>query len=133
MKIAMVSEHASPLATLGEEDAGGQNVHVAELSAALVRSGHNVTVYTRRDSRRLPSEVDTEDGYRVVYVPAGPAKKLPKDDLLPQMGAFGSFRIPSTAAVDPSDDGYLAVVDPGGQREWDMWQASHAGSSWTAR
>jgi len=91
MKIAMVSEHASPLATLGEEDAGGQNVHVAELSAALVRSGHNVTVYTRRDSRRLPSEVDTEDGYRVVYVPAGPAKKLPKDDLLPYMGAFGSF------------------------------------------
>ena len=32
MKIAMVSEHASPLAALGEADAGGQNVHVAELA-----------------------------------------------------------------------------------------------------
>ena len=35
MKIAMVSEHASPLATLGGVDAGKQNVHVAALAAAL--------------------------------------------------------------------------------------------------
>lgn len=35
MRIAMISEHASPLAHLGGVDAGGQNVHVAELSAAL--------------------------------------------------------------------------------------------------
>ncbi|MDT5386686.1 MAG: D-inositol-3-phosphate glycosyltransferase, partial [Mycobacterium sp.] len=40
MKIAMVSEHASPLAMLGGVDAGGQNVHVAELSAGLARRGH---------------------------------------------------------------------------------------------
>lgn len=102
MKIAMVSEHASPLATLGEVDAGGQNVHVAELSAALVRAGHEVTVYTRRDSRRLPSEVDTEDGYHVVHVPAGPARKLPKDDLLPYMGKFGTF-LRDRWSVDPPD------------------------------
>ena len=35
MRIAMVSEHASPLATLGGVDAGGQNVHVAALAGAL--------------------------------------------------------------------------------------------------
>ncbi len=34
MRIAMVSEHASPLAVLGGVDAGGQNVHVASLAAA---------------------------------------------------------------------------------------------------
>ncbi|MCU1653535.1 MAG: glycosyl transferase, partial [Pseudonocardia sp.] len=39
MKIAMVSEHASPLARLGGPDAGGQNVHVAELAAALALAG----------------------------------------------------------------------------------------------
>ncbi|GAA3407635.1 hypothetical protein GCM10018952_01840 [Streptosporangium vulgare] len=48
MKIAMVSEHASPLATVGGADAGGQNVHVAALSLALAERGHEVTVYTRR-------------------------------------------------------------------------------------
>jgi D-inositol-3-phosphate glycosyltransferase len=35
----MVSEHASPLATLGGVDAGGQNVHVAALAHAMVGCG----------------------------------------------------------------------------------------------
>ncbi|MCR6483783.1 glycosyltransferase [Amycolatopsis sp. OK19-0408] len=91
MKIAMVSEHANPLAAPGEGDAGGQNVHVAELSAALTRAGHDVTVYTRRTSRAEPAEAGTPHGYRVVAVPAGPPRPEPKDHLLPYMGEFGSF------------------------------------------
>ncbi|WP_174189488.1 glycosyltransferase [Nocardia barduliensis] len=91
MKIAMVSEHASPLAVLGGVDAGGQNVHVAELSAALCRQGHEVTVYTRREETQAPPTVVTDQGYRVVHVPAGPAQPLPKDELLPFMGEFGAF------------------------------------------
>ncbi|MEV6878978.1 glycosyltransferase [Amycolatopsis sp. NPDC051128] len=91
MKIAMVSEHANPLAAPGEADAGGQNVHVAELSAALTRAGHDVTVYTRRESREEPPEVRTPQGFRVVHVPAGPPRREPKDHLLPYMGEFGGF------------------------------------------
>src|SRR4051812_36162562 len=49
VKIAMVSEHASPLATLGGVDAGGQNVHVAALAREIAEAGHEVTVYTRKD------------------------------------------------------------------------------------
>ena len=59
MRIAMVSEHASPLATLGGEDAGGQNVHVAALAAALGRRGHQVRVYTRRDDPELERKYGT--------------------------------------------------------------------------
>lgn len=91
MRIAMVSEHASPLAALGGADAGGQNVHVAALAAALVRRGHEVAVYTRRDARGMPPRVDTSDGYQVVHVPAGPAKQIPKDELLPHMTDFSRF------------------------------------------
>ncbi|HKH53079.1 MAG TPA: glycosyltransferase [Mycobacterium sp.] len=91
MKIAMVSEHASPLAVLGGADAGGQNVHVAELSAALTRRGHTVTVYTRRDDPALADSVETPQGYTVVHVPAGPAEHLPKDELLAHMGEFAQF------------------------------------------
>ncbi|MFI7428834.1 glycosyltransferase [Micromonospora sp. NPDC049836] len=91
MRIAMISEHASPLAVLGEEDAGGQNTHVAELAAALVGAGHDVRVYTRRDSTALPGSVSTPDGYQVCHVPAGPAQRVPKDELLPYMGEFGSW------------------------------------------
>ncbi|WP_033438109.1 glycosyltransferase [Saccharothrix sp. NRRL B-16314] len=91
MRIAMVSEHAGPLAALGGVDAGGQNVHVAALSAALSARGHDVVVYTRRDDPALPERVRTEQGYDVVHVPAGPECSVPKDELLPHMGEFARF------------------------------------------
>ncbi|MBM2621471.1 glycosyltransferase [Actinoplanes sp. LDG1-06] len=87
MRIAMISEHASPLAALGGVDAGGQNTHVAELAGALAAAGHQVRVYTRRDSPDQPDVTPTGFG-DVVHVPAGPASALPKDELLPYMGAF---------------------------------------------
>jgi glycosyltransferase involved in cell wall biosynthesis len=91
MRIAMISEHASPLAALGGVDAGGQNAHVAELSAALAGEGHDVRVYTRRDNPDLPQTVPIGDRVDVVHVPAGPAAAVAKDDLLPYMGAFAEW------------------------------------------
>ncbi|MFI2566141.1 glycosyltransferase [Paenarthrobacter sp. NPDC018779] len=88
MKISMVSEHASPLAALGGVDAGGQNVHVAALSSSLAKRGHQVTVYTRRDDPDLPARVQVAPGLAVVHVDAGPARHIPKDGLLPYMGAL---------------------------------------------
>ena len=90
MRIAMVSEHASPLAVLGGADAGGQNVHVAALAAALADRGHSVEVYTRRDDPALPDRVRL-GAVEVIHVPAGPARVVAKDDLLPFMPAFGSW------------------------------------------
>jgi D-inositol-3-phosphate glycosyltransferase len=88
VKIAMISEHASPLATLGGVDAGGQNVHVASLAAALADRGHQVVVYTRRDSEELPSRVVCRPGVEVEHLVAGPAEPVNKDALLPHMAAF---------------------------------------------
>ncbi|GAB2565888.1 glycosyl transferase [Paractinoplanes abujensis] len=88
MRIAMISEHASPLAALGGVDAGGQNSHVAELAGALAAAGHEIRVYTRRDSADRPAVMPMAAGIDVVHVPAGPATALPKDDLLPHMGEF---------------------------------------------
>ncbi|MCX4473285.1 glycosyltransferase [Micromonospora sp. NBC_01655] len=100
MRIAMISEHASPLAVLGGEDAGGQNTHVAELSAALAAAGHDVRVYTRRDAVDLPVTVRSPDGYDVVHVPAGPAEPVAKDALLPHMRAFGRWLVDRWRAGD---------------------------------
>lgn len=86
MRIAMISEHASPLAVLGGVDAGGQNVHVAALAHALGRRGHDVTVYTRRDDPDLEERVNMSPQVEVVHVNAGPIEPIPKDDLLPYMG-----------------------------------------------
>ncbi|BEL07429.1 glycosyltransferase family 1 protein [Actinoplanes sichuanensis] len=91
MRIAMISEHASPLAALGGIDAGGQNAHVADLAVALAGHGHQVRVYTRRDDPDRAEVVPMADGVDVVHVPAGPSVALPKDELLPYMGEFAEW------------------------------------------
>jgi D-inositol-3-phosphate glycosyltransferase len=88
MRIAMVSEHASPLAVLGGVDAGGQNVHVAALAAALARLGDEVVVHTRRDDPATPRRVRLTRNVEVDHVSAGPPEEISKDELLPHMAAF---------------------------------------------
>ncbi|WP_399891353.1 glycosyltransferase family 4 protein [Streptomyces sp. BBFR51] len=101
MRIAMVSEHASPLTAPGGVDAGGQNVYVAHLTEELSARGHEVTVYTRRDAADLPDRVSLPGGAVVEHVPAGPPVPLPKDELLPHMPAFGTHLDRAWARVRP--------------------------------
>ncbi len=89
MKIAMISEHASPLAILGGADAGGQNIYVAHVARQLARGGCRVDIFTRREAPDTPEIVEFDDGVRVVHVRAGPARILPKEKLLPYMDEFG--------------------------------------------
>ncbi|HET6628107.1 MAG TPA: glycosyltransferase [Nocardioidaceae bacterium] len=91
MRIALVSEHANPLAAVGGVDAGGQNVHVAALAGGLAERGHEVTVFTRRDGTSQPVQVAAPEGYLVEHVPAGPPTDVPKDELLQYMPAFGEY------------------------------------------
>ncbi|MEU2250556.1 glycosyltransferase [Streptomyces sp. NPDC019224] len=90
-RIALVSEHAGPLAEPGCPCVGGQNVYVAQLAGCLARRGYDVTVYTRRDRPEEPTLVRTEAGVKVVHVPAGPPAPVPKDDLLAWMPEFGAY------------------------------------------
>lgn len=90
-RIALISEHASPLAALGGTDAGGQNVYVAQVARHLARLGYAVDVFTRRDAPHLPEVLEWVPGVRVVHVPAGPAAAIPKEQLLPLMPEFTRF------------------------------------------
>jgi glycosyltransferase involved in cell wall biosynthesis len=98
----MVSEHASPLAALGGADAGGQNVHVAALSAALARRGAEVVVHTRRDDPDLPPRVTFAPGVTVEHVDAGPPEPIPKDKLLPHMDELAAG-LRRSWRLDPPD------------------------------
>jgi D-inositol-3-phosphate glycosyltransferase len=102
MRVAMVSEHASPLAVLGGADAGGQNVHVAALSAALARRGAEVVVHTRREDPALPARVAVAPGVTVEHVDAGPPVPIPKDELLPHMDELAA-RLRRSWRADPPD------------------------------
>lgn len=90
MRVALVSEHASPLAVLGGTDAGGQNAHVAALAAALAGRGAQVVVHARRDNPDMPRRVRMAGGAVVDHVPAGPAEPVGKDELLPYMDEFAA-------------------------------------------
>jgi D-inositol-3-phosphate glycosyltransferase len=87
-KIAFISEHASPLAHLGGVDTGGQNVYVAQLAKHLADQGHTVDLYTRREDNAIEKVVEWVPNIRVVHIKAGPAKVIPKEELLPFMPEF---------------------------------------------
>lgn len=90
-KIAIISEHASPLALAGSVDSGGQNIYVAQVARELARAGLQVDIFTRRDDPALATEHRWIDGVRVIHVPAGPARFLPKEEMLPYMDDFAAF------------------------------------------
>ncbi len=73
IRIAMLSVHTCPLATLGGKETGGMNVYVRDLSRELARRGHHVDVYTRsQDSSRPSISNGLGQGVRVIHLPAGP-------------------------------------------------------------
>ena len=92
-RIAIISEHASPLALLGGVDSGGQNVYVGQLASNLATMGYEVDVFTRRDSDFLPETTEWVNGVRIVYVTAGPAEFIPKEEMLPLMDEFTAYMI----------------------------------------
>jgi glycosyltransferase involved in cell wall biosynthesis len=87
-RIAFLSEHASPVALLGGEDAGGQNVYVDEVSTHLGQLGYKVDVFTRSGEPEAPNVVAWAPNVRVVNVKVGPPRFLLKDQLWPLMPDF---------------------------------------------
>lgn len=71
MQIAMISEHAPPLAAIGGVDAGGQNIYVAHVARGLAQAGHDVDVFTRKDNVEIPTVVTWAPRLRVIHVHAG--------------------------------------------------------------
>lgn len=87
-RIAFISEHASPLATLGGIDSGGQNVYVGELAKHLIPHGYLIDIFTRWDNPLLPRVIDWLPGVRVIHVEAGPVEIIEKEKLLPFIPGF---------------------------------------------
>jgi glycosyltransferase involved in cell wall biosynthesis len=87
-RIAFISEHASPLASIGTVDTGGQNVYVAQLAKHLAAQGYLIDVYTRRDDPQINKIIQMEAGIRVINIKAGPEKNIIKEEMLQYMQEF---------------------------------------------
>ncbi|MGQ0602858.1 MAG: glycosyltransferase [Anaerolineales bacterium] len=89
MRIAMLSYHTCPLATLGGKDTGGMNVYVRDLTRELGRRGLVVDVFTRSQDEHQPHvKEDLGYGNRVIHVPSGPERPTPKDILYQHVPEF---------------------------------------------
>ena len=89
MRIALLSYHTCPLATLGGKDAGGMNVYVRDLARALGREGIHLDVFTRSQDEHVPHVLhDLGYGNRVAHIPSGPEYPLPKEELVTHIPEF---------------------------------------------
>ncbi len=88
-RVAMLSVHTCPLATLGGKETGGMNVYVRDLSRELGRRGIAVDVFTRSQNPDIP-RISTALGPngRVIHVPAGPQRPYDKYKIADHLPEF---------------------------------------------
>ena len=88
-RVAMLSVHTCPLATLGGKETGGMNVYVRDLSRELSRRGIAVDCFTRSQNpnvRRI-SHALAPNG-RVIHLPAGPEAPYDKNKIINHLPQF---------------------------------------------
>ena len=88
LRIAMLSVHTCPLATLGGKETGGMNVYVRDLSRELASRGHLVDVYAGRSGQAWCTKFATTvlkyvTGHKKVFAGSGYKVANP--------GQFGNF------------------------------------------
>ncbi|MFJ4284962.1 D-inositol-3-phosphate glycosyltransferase [Paenarthrobacter nicotinovorans] len=80
-RVAFLSLHTSPMEQPGAGDAGGMNVYVRALAMALAESGVEVEIFTRATKASQPAVEHPGPGVCVHNIPAGPRRKVPKEEL----------------------------------------------------
>lgn len=88
MRLAVISFHTCPLASLGGKETGGMNVYVRETCSQLGLRGAQVDVFTRSQDPTVPRKVKLASGVFVHHVPAGPESPYPKERLVEHVEEF---------------------------------------------
>ncbi len=80
-KVAMFSIHSDPLASLGGQESGGQNIYIRYLVEELEKFGWKTDIFTRWDSPYKKKISHITKNSRVIRLKGGPVKYLPKKEL----------------------------------------------------
>jgi len=87
-RVAMLSVHTCPLATLGGKESGGMNVYVRDLSRELGRRGLAVDVFTRLQDPKVPPIRELGVNARVIHLKAGPEAPCDKNMVYDHISEF---------------------------------------------
>ncbi|MDQ6845969.1 MAG: glycosyltransferase [Candidatus Dormibacteraeota bacterium] len=96
--VAVISMHASPLGALGRGENGGGNLSVRRLCEGLAESGIPTDVYVRRDDAAVPAEEMIAPMSRLVRLPVGPPRPIPKQNLVALVDEFSAAVIAHAAS-----------------------------------
>jgi D-inositol-3-phosphate glycosyltransferase len=88
MRVAMLSVHTCPLATLGGKKTGGMNVYIRDLSRELGRRGICVDVFTRSEDAAVPHVTPFGENVRVIHVVTGPEMSLSTAEIYAYLPEF---------------------------------------------
>src|SRR5579864_124352 len=86
--LAIVSLHASPIASLGAGENGGMNVYIRAVCEELSRRGIPTEVFTRRSAPGGDDRVQLAERSWVTRLPVGAADDLDKSELFSLLPAF---------------------------------------------
>ncbi len=87
-RIAMLSVHTCPLATLGGKKTGGMNVYVRDLAREFGARGIQVDVFTRSANDAIPPVTPLGPNARVIHMVSGPEVYLESGDIYPHLPEF---------------------------------------------
>lgn len=80
-RIAMFAPHSDPLAHLGSQESGGQNIYIKSLTTELDKKGWSIDIFTRLDEAHKKSVSLLGKRSRVIRLKGGLAKYVPKNQL----------------------------------------------------
>jgi D-inositol-3-phosphate glycosyltransferase len=101
-RIAVISLHTSPTASLGQNANGGLNVYVREVCTAFSDRGIATDIFTRKQSIEDPHIEPLAPLSRVIYLPAG--EGLDKYSLYREVPSFAAQILDFAAAENISYD-----------------------------
>jgi len=87
-RIAVISMHTSPTASLGQNANGGLNVYVRQVASAFGKRGIATDIFTRKQFGEDPDVEVLAPHSRVIYLPAG--KGLDKYSLYDEVPSFAN-------------------------------------------
>ena len=84
----MFSIHGDPLAKIGSQQSGGQNVYVYELSRWLAKRNWQVDIFCRLDNSKNETVKKIGNKIKVIRLKAGEIKYLPKENFFENFVEF---------------------------------------------
>jgi D-inositol-3-phosphate glycosyltransferase len=90
---SIICVQGDPLAHSDDRQVDGHSIYVRDLGISLARQGYKVDIFTRRAHPDLTEVIEIYPGCRMIRLNVGPAKVIPRIELVPYVPALMAARL----------------------------------------